>query len=938
MKFMNHKIELILFFLIVFSTNIFAEKNFIHKTKYFDIIYSKKSEASAALIAEYADSYADEISGNLNKKIYFRMPVYIASNTEELNGYFTFFPYPRIFLHDTVPEEGQLSNFNDVILKVFYHELTHAISMIYWLPILPISFLEGAAVSYESLDGIQGRLNDPLIYHHLMQGRVEKTSPSWQEASGSRDIQPGTFWAYLYGASFAKYIQDVYGMENYAKYWHSSFYIFPRGKTKNIFGKSLDILWNDFLESIYFPEDAIQPKNFLTEKNVSTFEITAANNRGFACFDFAKKEVRFFTPNGKSEKLFTSNVSLSNLSFSQDGNLLLVTDMVNTMHGIKHRLSIFNLTTRKFLKEEYFSIRNATFLEDNKICGIETDGQFSSLVLFDKNITKKVLFSAGSGKTYSTLYSPVFAGKNKIAFIAANGLDRDVLILDSESGEINKVDFGKKLFAIRYLQSNNFFESPTLTFSWAEKNMLYRSAIYDVKNNSVKILEKNISGGTFFPVVLNTEIPKDLYYVGLHARHNALYKISIDDFNSYNVMQLGITNNDGESDSPMKNESVDHLNGIKLQLSENKSKAPKVDLLQNNRYSYLRWLVVTLPIPYPVFTSNYSEMGLGIKNFGIDPTTFLSYEADTIFYFKPFFYSPNFTLTVDAEPVRFKINLHDLNKNFVYRSTGFNLQSGISIPLKNNYHKFLLSGGIAFDGFSLFPKNYSNAKTLYDFKYTDSILSEKIDIRYVYFKTNTKLLQQFFAKDTHGVSISVGGRHGFQFSNKSNAFIFETAINSILPVVPLRLNASTYIGYNAKFAPEFGSYTFSNSEFSIGSTAGLPIMTEYSKLKKYDNINSNKIKYGFGFDAELSFFRYEIQQGLPIGLLYFNRMNMSIGYKTILNFIDKTDVSNFIFYQSIYTRLTFRVNSLMDLGIEYTHPIEKDVKIGNFGFIANMKL
>ena len=120
-------------------SHVFGAGLLVHKTGYFDIIYAKESEKSAALLAEYADRYAEEIASRLNKNILVRMPVYILSGAESLNGYFTFFPYPRIVVFDTVPDDGTLGNLSDSMLKVFYHELTHAISMIYFLPVLPRS-------------------------------------------------------------------------------------------------------------------------------------------------------------------------------------------------------------------------------------------------------------------------------------------------------------------------------------------------------------------------------------------------------------------------------------------------------------------------------------------------------------------------------------------------------------------------------------------------------------------------------------------------------------------------------------------------------------------------------------------------------------------------------------------------------------------------------
>ena len=118
-----------IFFLTCAFIQLNAQNLFVQKTKYFDIIYSSTSEKTAALISEHADNYAEEISQKLNRKIPKRMPIYIEGGREILNGYYTFFPYRRIVLFDPLPEEGQLSNLSDLLLKVRYHELTHAISL-----------------------------------------------------------------------------------------------------------------------------------------------------------------------------------------------------------------------------------------------------------------------------------------------------------------------------------------------------------------------------------------------------------------------------------------------------------------------------------------------------------------------------------------------------------------------------------------------------------------------------------------------------------------------------------------------------------------------------------------------------------------------------------------------------------------------------------------
>lgn len=150
--------------LILLTFSLYAQRKEVIKTDYFDIIYSPESKTTAMLVASHADEYAQEISARLGKSLPHRYPVYISSKSEFLNGYYTLFPYQRIVIYDATLADGELSNSYDAILNVFYHELTHAISLWYWLPTLSLSFDEGVAVLFESR-GDQGRLNDPLIHH-----------------------------------------------------------------------------------------------------------------------------------------------------------------------------------------------------------------------------------------------------------------------------------------------------------------------------------------------------------------------------------------------------------------------------------------------------------------------------------------------------------------------------------------------------------------------------------------------------------------------------------------------------------------------------------------------------------------------------------------------------------------------------------------------------
>lgn len=926
----KHFFTAVIFFF--FFSHLNAEKLLVHKTAYFDIIYSERSEKTAALIAEYADGYAEEIASKLHKKILVRMPVYIAPGKEALNGFFTFFPHPRITVFDTTPEDGALGNLSDSILKVFYHELTHAISLIYFLPVLPLSFSEGVAVLYESADGMQGRLNDPLIYHHLMQGRIDGKTPSWKEAAGHRDVYPGAFWGYIYGSAFADYLQKIYGMDQYAKYWQNSFYIFPKSKTKKIFEKDLNTLWNNFIESIYFPQDAAMPIPLFTKNNKSGFNVTAACSKGFACFDFAKKSVDLYSSDGKKKRLFKANQSLSNLSFSPDGNFLLVTDIIKTVHGEKSRAVIFDMERRKFLKQEYCSIRSAAFYSADGFCGVEISGQFSKLVLIDIHSfdKKESVFKAGPGLQYTAIYNPVFAGKNKIAFIAANGMERDILILDTVSKEIKKLQFEKPLPAIRYLQTNNSYEKPVLTFSWAEKNMLYRAASYNVKTGTLKILEKDISGGVFFPVMISgqdtaadeavktdkSDNQKEIFYIGLHAKYNSIYKI------------------DESSFTQAKSFLSDFKTADDLEI---KSKPPKPEILQPKKYNYLSWMWRVFPFLYPEIPNDLSDWrktGLTLFILGGDPTDLLEFKTHSVFYFKPFFYQTDINVKINTEPAGFNINVYDINHDFVYRRIGSTFSASVNIPTKLLSQNITINGGLSAEAFSFFT---GEKKNLYDYKLGNPVLSEQVAADYTYLKTKYRLDTRFFVKDMMGVKINLGIKHGMHLPSKTNAFAVQARTSLYTPVVPFNLRLSAYAGYNSYFAPQTGKYKFFENYAFLGFNSYIPDMQEYRQAAKKEARSLGKTNFGFGLDGELTIFSYDMQTGDSFLPIFYNRVNINAGYKTVFNFLNNgAKKYNMNFYQSIYGKIFIIISGRAILGIEYAHPLEKNVKIGRFNLLFNV--
>ena len=122
--------------LMLLCANVFArsgmfwgEKNLlVAKTRWFDIIYPERCEASAAILFEKADGVYEEVTAQYGLTPAFRMPVVITPAVEQFNAFWTAVPYNHIALYDTgLSGSSELAVFSETLLSTFRHELTHAV-------------------------------------------------------------------------------------------------------------------------------------------------------------------------------------------------------------------------------------------------------------------------------------------------------------------------------------------------------------------------------------------------------------------------------------------------------------------------------------------------------------------------------------------------------------------------------------------------------------------------------------------------------------------------------------------------------------------------------------------------------------------------------------------------------------------------------------------
>lgn len=934
-------------FIAVTTAPLFAEHLQSVKTKYFEIIYTEASAPSAALLTEYADGYAEEICTTLNQKIKGRIPVYLVSDTEELNGYFTRMPHRHIVIYDVGITDGILGNLPDTLLQVFYHELTHALTLdvpFSLLNLLPMSFVEGAAVSSESLHG-QGRLHDPLIKQYLIQNKIDGITPTWTEAASSRDMYPTGLWPYIYGGYFADYLQKNYGMETYSKLWKLNWRLFISMKFKSLYDKDVQTAWNQFINTIPLPEKLNEPIPFIPQTKKSGYSALTAAQNGFAYYDFNRQAVYFIqfnqndadgnTQTAAPVKLFTADFSLNHLSFSEDGTLLVVSDSIETSSKtMQKRSRIFDMKTRRFIGKPIFSTMAACFVDNQTLCAVMLKNQLFSVVLIDRNTqeVKKVLYTACPGQPFAALYSPCYIGERKVALIAANGVKRTILSIDTETGTLSLLPEQEAPYAIRYLQSMKSGDQYVLAFSWAEMDMLYRLGLYYPQSGIVKTQQVDVSGGVFFPILLpgKQTLPDgtdnhSIIYVGQRGTYHRLYTME----------ESALTVKTGQ-ESPVT---------AQPNMPASSTKEPHLELLNPNRYQPLAWLWRAKVRPVfniPANMKRYGGYGIGIKLAMMDPSETIQVNSSLLLLFKPFFTQIQTDAAYHFRHLSLNMDAFDRldTKTFTYRRTGFGLGVSSLIPLSYSWEWLKLSYHTTAAWIA--PLS-DTGKTYYPLPYKNTVLAYEGQLYYRNIRSSRIIGSPFFAKDLRGFAISGSIAHAYCVEQKKQAAVFQTSFDGYVPVVPIRFTLSGYLGISAHFNPLNGTYSNIAAGYPVTENGYFPSFAAYNTdamKRKLGSLGMGSLSGGVSGVCDITFFSYDIQNGSSFLPLFVHRISFHTGYAWMIsgNLDQKMQKEKILYLDTVYLNCLFAFNSAVEVGIEYMHPVQTPLRLGTFRTVVGVNL
>ena len=520
-----------------------AGKLKIAKTRYFDIIYTPQSEATANLLFEKADGLFEELCQLYKVPNKFRTTVTIGHSQDMFNAYFTAFPYNSIVMYDTPPTDS-LMVFSDSFLNTFRHELTHAISYNsknkFWhgasrifgdvinpaLFTITMGWAEGAAVSTESNLG-EGRQNSDLHKLLVKQAKIEGKFPKYSEIHGARDISPGGNLSYYFGGAFSEYLQKKYGFEKYAQFWYNAVniqrpsYLFYFSNFKKVYGIKIAQAWEEFFDSIEIPdvnanpweEDwcSLQKSSSMMNVGRSMYPALTASRIGYAYYDYYTSKIIFIDKKTEKAKTVAKSYNFLGMSISSDGKFIALSSYRPHNNFTKTYLSLVNTENKAVYNLKEPGLRDGTVFFSNGnyyVAAVKTISQNSSLKIYKINLNKKNKitdvteiseFKAPFGKQ---IFSTSGTMDGKILFAYKDGLDFSICVYDFEQNLFrqffaNAPDTDEKSV---FLQLNTAVNGK-VSFTFTQKGTMPRLGIFnynsDFSDTSFDFCTKDSSGGVF---------------------------------------------------------------------------------------------------------------------------------------------------------------------------------------------------------------------------------------------------------------------------------------------------------------------------------------------------------------------------------------------------------------------------------------------------------
>lgn len=931
-------------FVIAFTSTVSANSLYDNNTKLytisttnFDIVYSEKSKDTAYYVASIAEDVLTDMNQHLSNKTLRRITVVISSDMETANGMSTPVPYNCILLYDHIPETGgSIDGYSNWIKDLFTHELVHSISLTLRGPmwetgakifgnwvvpqmiIHPMFMVEGVTVSFESLEGY-GRVNNPYIAHQIWQDIIEGRPKTISQATGAYNIYPYGQTFYHYGGYFSAYLQQKYGMEKYRQLWHQTgkgiiFTLLP-GAFRKVYGVRIRDEWKNFYKYIQVKQTIETNTNRLLKRLCLIKSPVAVGNRIFYIDGF-NREIRVYdTTTGMDGLILYTDYLVDTIDVKKDGSTILISGSYLKNNLYKLVVREYDMHIRRYTKRQLFGVREAVYF-NQEILAVKIKGHISDIVLIDDNKQTTLLY----GDPNRILAAPKAIDNNRFAYIAKQHGINQIVIYNTQnaiSQVLNTTVETTPLFlendptnAILLIPKTNIapqqavkikyirdisVANTKIYFSYNNGEGLHKLGFIDLDNQKITLQTNNISGGVFAPL----EIRGQYYYTAKFSKGDMLMKLP---------------------DLKHRKETDYNTTTISDYKSfENSTK-------DNNTYNQKPYRNGKYLLPHvwlPIFIPSAKFDNIGIFTYLADPIQANIITPIITFNFYEYFPNINIFWKNRALPVNFSVGVND---ELIYST------------YSSNYYRFTIASATASYQFNIIPvtrylylstrfsyQNYAFETVPDSHPYTWTYGNgQLINSTYLSYSTLVKKARIF---DYRGWRLSTYIDYNFYFKEAKNEWCFIYTPNFLRVFVQL-----------------FGGYGTSDMFFVDGLNVYFS-GNYYLYLPSFDNV-AILARYYLSTHIYFPVFNIEIQQGLGLFPLYFNRIYVIAGYRGA--YLDNPNLVNLPFeekyfhsaYLSLNLATTVYYNFPMGLYVDVSYAINKQVakEEDKFSFRFGMNL
>lgn len=537
-----------------FSGNLSGENNLkIIKTQWLDIIYPENCKVSAERLAEAGDEIFIQVTKQYGLEPDFRLPVVITPTIDLYNAFYTPAPYNRIVLFDTSTQtlDDLSSSFSDNLLSTFRHELTHAVTFnmkngfwkgftnIFGDVMVPGNFFvtsgmaEGAAVSSESANG-EGRLNDEFAKHFVKQAKIEGKFPNYYDVQGAGDnMIPGI--QYYFNGPFHQWLQEKYGMEKYADFWHKVLNVSRPGVNwsfKKVYGFSIRNAWKNFAASYEIPENIKDPNTICNKINLKAdggvrYSSFSKSEKGIYFIEKYSSSVYFINEKSEKAKKILTQKGIEEASVSADGKLMAVSYYSNNEPTLTAKIKLFNCNTNQLFSVSENGIKNGRLMQwsgDYYLICHQYNSPYNRILIYkiifdDEKIVdvEKTFLKDFPLNTFICDFTDL--GNGDFAYLQKKEKNISICISDL-SGNIKSIFQMPEGLSIRNLSENK----GQLYFSWAKKDTMPRFGNLSPETNELLLSNEDISGGIFYPLVFNYADTQRVAFMANFYEESAIFE------------------------------------------------------------------------------------------------------------------------------------------------------------------------------------------------------------------------------------------------------------------------------------------------------------------------------------------------------------------------------------------------------------------------------